>query len=1208
MKRIITSCLMCILFGVCYAQNDKILKYVEYPFVKDDKAPSLVLTEIDNYSDSTVFCFTMSIADSIGIAINPDTYIEADGKKYRLKDIEDITYAPQRTTITEENTPYSFSLSFPLLPKNCTKCNFVEPGEFGWRLNGIEINTKEESENVCNKILANAQRMHEMGNDSYGKTYLEKTLYEFEDDEEYYYNYLLLWASLSSNIFNETEVVDDNYRAFVKSLYCEYVEDNFGPNEEMLALATSFIRDYAMMTLLEQNYEEATKILSRVLEWYKEFPEKRVTEDYAQVLTNYCLIMGRGLNRYKEVCPYLEEYTQIAHNVYGENSIQYAYALYNLGFCYYKLARYKDAEAPVVQSSNIFRVSPLSDKAIMDEIEELITQLNVYNHGKTSINSITSKNSENFSYTEVLQLIASGNGDVALPFLLKEKSRFIQAEKIDTVNLGALTNFIAQAYMAEGNLSLAQKEIDLFDKNYGIEALPDVHAYALLGEIAVIAYNLRDYEKAIKYNKLALARVRNSMNDLEKGKALANMAEIFVESNDFLQAKWYIDEATDILNERIGDLISLGNAGLQILNASAFVYSKIGEKDNSIKILEKIVKEFENNIDCLDSWTLCANNLAYFYMKDKKYDEAILLYNKLMSSDKQKIVYFAQNLALAYYYTDNPKCIEINTLVNRTVRENCIKVSNYFAEDEREKYWSYNARTLLVNSLFADKFPEAAGMAYNNELFTKQLTLQSSNTIRDYIEKSNSEQLLSLYTRISELRQFINYSKASSDSIAVWNKELHEKEHELAASVDLNAELENSFVDWQKVQKFLENDELAIEFTYIPTIYEDDVDLSYGALVLSKDSDIPIMVKLCETSDATDFISADKTDPMSISKAYDSDSHNIYKIIWGKLEPYMVGKKSIYFAPTGVINFINNEALLLQDGSRFGEKYNLIRLTSTCQIEKVKNTRCTNFTTALLYGGINYDASIEEMKLSAQKYCGHEDTPDYLSLRSEDTRGKWNFLKGSNKEVNLINQELSINGVKTRTLSLNEANEESFKELNAASPDILHLSTHGYYIYNSESFEANPFMQSLGGLTNGDIQMSKSGLLLSGANNVWTGRNAITEIEDGILTAEEIGRLDLRKTKLVILSACETAKGYIDEIDGVLGLQRGFKKAGAGTIVMTLWKIPDEATAILMSSFYKHLMEGKDVRDSLHKAQIELQSIDKNYKDPYYWAGFVVLD
>ena len=113
---------------------------------------------------------------------------------------------------------------------------------------------------------------------------------------------------------------------------------------------------------------------------------------------------------------------------------------------------------------------------------------------------------------------------------------------------------------------------------------------------------------------------------------------------------------------------------------------------------------------------------------------------------------------------------------------------------------------------------------------------------------------------------------------------------------------------------------------------------------------------------------------------------------------------------------------------------------------------------------------------------------------------------------------------------------------------------------------------------------------------------------DGILTSLEISHLDLFGTNLVVLSACQTGLGDVTS-EGVYGLQRGFKKAGAKTILMSLDKVDDEATRILMVEFYKNLMSGKTKHQSLRDAQKYLRQVENGkYNDPKYWASFIMLD
>jgi len=115
---------------------------------------------------------------------------------------------------------------------------------------------------------------------------------------------------------------------------------------------------------------------------------------------------------------------------------------------------------------------------------------------------------------------------------------------------------------------------------------------------------------------------------------------------------------------------------------------------------------------------------------------------------------------------------------------------------------------------------------------------------------------------------------------------------------------------------------------------------------------------------------------------------------------------------------------------------------------------------------------------------------------------------------------------------------------------------------------------------------------------VWTLNN------NGVLTSHEISKLNLRKTKLVVLSACETGLGDLGGGEGVYGLQRAFKLAGVDNIIMSLWQIPDIQTAELMNVFYSEWVGGKELREAFHTAQ---QLMSEKY-EPYFWGAFVLLE
>ena len=139
-----------------------------------------------------------------------------------------------------------------------------------------------------------------------------------------------------------------------------------------------------------------------------------------------------------------------------------------------------------------------------------------------------------------------------------------------------------------------------------------------------------------------------------------------------------------------------------------------------------------------------------------------------------------------------------------------------------------------------------------------------------------------------------------------------------------------------------------------------------------------------------------------------------------------------------------------------------------------------------------------------------------------------------------------------------------------------------------------------------DKALLRSGLFFSGANIGLSGEELPQDVEDGVLTAQEISAMNLGNVNLVVMSACESGLGETLG-EGVFGLQRGFKLAGAKSLLMSLWKVDDEATKVLMTEFYRYFLDGKSKIESLRLAQEYVKS-QPGWQDPKYWAGFILLD
>jgi CHAT domain-containing protein len=212
-------------------------------------------------------------------------------------------------------------------------------------------------------------------------------------------------------------------------------------------------------------------------------------------------------------------------------------------------------------------------------------------------------------------------------------------------------------------------------------------------------------------------------------------------------------------------------------------------------------------------------------------------------------------------------------------------------------------------------------------------------------------------------------------------------------------------------------------------------------------------------------------------------------------------------------------------------------------------------------------------------------------------------LPGTATEVQSIGELLREKDWQVSSYQGEQALEEVVKK--AASPRVLHLATHGFFLPDEQT-KAGTRAQSSGV----DDPMLRSGLFFAGADRTLNMETPMAGMENGVLTAYEVTSLNLQGTELVVLSACETARGHVQYGEGVFGLGRALQEAGAESVLMSLWSVPDQETQELMTQFYANWLNGMDKPEALRRAQIaERDIVKKRYgKDlPYYWGAFTLV-
>lgn len=524
----------------------------------------------------------------------------------------------------------------------------------------------------------------------------------------------------------------------------------------------------------------------------------------------------------------------------------------------------------------------------------------------------------------------------------------------------------------------------------------------------------------------------------------------------------------------------------------------------------------------------------------------------------------------------------------------------YMSITEREGFWD------PLSSLFTMMTPYAleakqyqtafTKVCYDALVMSKAFLLDSERSMFDVIKRTGTEKDMQDYTKLSCMKNRIKVWEKDyqtyADSILSLSKQVSRLENQLASQcLGYSDGTDFMDADYASVKQALKQNEVLIDFT---DFVSKSQGRKYAAYIINKDQDCPLLKPLF-VEKQIDSLGVIRPD-MYYNEDYVQD---VLSLLWEPLKGNVSEGATIYYVPSQLLFQVSLESLPLADGSLLGSHYNFIRLSSARELVKMKAKQKVNTAhTAVLYGGLQYDLEASAMAAEAKKY----ELPDWLVLRGDIARGDSVFhdLQGSRDEIAKI--ESILKRCKWQVTPYTEKNgtEESFLAMHGKSPRVLHLATHGFY-YTSDKAERVNYLK---GYTDA---MSLSGLVLSGGNAAWQGKKLPEGVLGGIITANDIARMDLSDTDMVVLSACKSGQGKATS-EELYGLQRAFKKAGVGTIVMSLWNVNDKVTSEFMVAFYERLADKANVWNKRKAFEEAKEIIRKKHSDPYYWAAFVMLD
>ncbi|MCE1245220.1 MAG: CHAT domain-containing protein [Firmicutes bacterium] len=941
------------------------------------------------------------------------------------------------------------------------------------------------------------------------------------------------------------------------------------------------MNDLSLIYQSETKYDQAEKLLLQSMEIYK----KKSGEESLQVSAVYNNLgtLNQDQGKYTEAEKYLKKSLDIALKTANPDSLLVAGKFNNLAELYRITGRYGEAEPLYLKSASI------SEKILGADHPDYANL----------ISNIACFYAESDNYKE-----ADKYYDKALLILERNPS-------MPPFDKARLINNIAEFDLSRGKykeaLSGFEKALAICENILGKDN-PDL--VSPLNNIAVTCFVTGNTNKAISTIKRSMELVEKNLgpNHPSIATGACNLALFYISEKKYREASELLIKSLDIRTKALGKEHPLIANNLNSLGGLYLEMGQFKDAENYFrKSIEMSEKLYGPNYPSLSSYL---GNIAIAYAGEKKIPEAFSSVKRAMEIDNRTI---GQIFAIS---SEQEKFSFLNT-VN----------SNY------NRFLS-----LVTGNLSKDKSALTQGL--NAVLRRKGIVLDAMASERRISYLLNDDKSRSFYTRLRELTSLIasltlaGPGKLSPDAYAKKLADLEAErqsiEKELASkSSSYKSDVESRNVDSNTIAGLLPKGSVLVEFaevrgTRFQNIGEPDANLYYAFVLESAKnegaSSSPTLINLGDAQMIDNVVSdfrkeMEKTrwmlesgvlDEAAAEKKLAEKGKRIYDLVIAPIKEAAGNNTTLFISPDGDLNLIPFGCIQDNNGKYLIESYNINYLSSGRDL--------AGFKAVTKNSGINIIAANPDFNFSKnnEKNQDNKTSASGISRTLDKTLRNWSPLGGTAIEADNIAKLLPKG--ETKEFQGAEALESIVK--NADAPNILHIATHGFFLEDqvmetlSDTAAARGIsLSELGGNLNNPVlrienPLLRCGLIFAGANR-GSGKSGN---EDGILTALEISGMNLEGTSLVVLSACDTGLGKTKRGEGVFGLRRAFQLAGAKTIVMSLWSVPDQQTQELMTGFYTSLNKGMSKSKSLRESQLAMikeRREKTGAAHPYFWGAFI---
>lgn len=993
-----------------------------------------------------------------------------------------------------------------------------------------------------------------------------------------------------------------------------------GQTSETPSPADSFLMAHTL--LREQKISDAEALFRRILP-RREAQYGDSSAEVAKVLEFLvqCLWRG-GKSQAQETSQLAQRHLAICEAIYGEDHPKVATSLFSMGVIRAMGGDYTGAE-PIFT-----RVLKIREAHLPPDHPEMVSTIN--------------------ALANIRYLISDFTG--ALP--LYERSLAMAEEMAGPL--------YEQAVSIRGNVANVLIELGDYNRARGLlerqVALLDSadlvtedlgYAHSLLGKISRA---IEDHDEALRYRRRSL-EIREAVHPAGHpriAEALLNLGNTLRNQGEREQARTLILRARDIWEKLYGPQHPYMSNFLLALGDMAFAEGRLEEART---LDERALAIREQGIGTDTPQTAEAlHQLSFISLAEERYTEAqaqleraIQIVSSQIGPAHPLIAEYGYDLARAEYFGGLHSAAAAQAYQADLILTSHLRFTlRALPERQALRYaqQTHSPRGLLFSLLDESDDPQLIAHAWDalirsramvlDEMATRtrRIALAGDSAAHHRLEvyQNTSTRLANLIVRGPGAGDPASYRRLIEDA----RRGMEQAERALTPEHDLPSPAAPD-LGWRDVLTALPEESALVAFALYPHHSVDGaLKMRYRAFIVSTSRPDPVTIDIGDAGGFDDLIAnwraqaaarptGDARSRADHMRIYREEGELLRALLWDPVAQYLGDARCVFIVPDGQIHLLNFAALPDQEG-RFLIEGPLRFHQLSAERELVPRSRALSSASrhdALLLGAPDFERAPEQSAsitprprtgsaahLASAPALFRGEKPNCEALHSR----RFAPLPGSLREVRTVadlwRTHLSAQDASVQLLTGDQASETAFK-LFAPGKRLLHIATHSYFL-DPACAQENATAGASADAPSPSNPLLLSGLALAGANRRNT-RGATAE--DGILTAQEIASLDLSATRWAVLSACETGSGRVHGGEGVLGLRRAFRIAGARTLITSLWSVEDEATREWMVAFYKSsIAEHRGTIEAVRTASLRLLTARRERgadAHPFYWAAFI---